>query len=594
MFAATNQFITNIDLLVLAAYVLVLCLVGWWAGKKEKVKSDDYFLAGRSLPWYVVGTSQVASNISAPEIVGAIGGAFLYGICIAVWSWGNIMSFSLLIWLFIPFLLASRVFTIPQFLEKRFNPSMRLFFAIVTILANVTTFLAAVLYIGGLTLREVMGMKVEASSFMGLSMDWNLLIGIIVIAFFSGIWAIYGGLRSVAWTDFLTLVFIIAGIIGISYFGLKSLSGDANSLLEGWNIMLERNEAQTGVWKEVVEQHAESVAGPGHTSYNRLSVVQPLTHKVIPWPQLILITFTISIWYNVINQFIIQRILGAKSQWDARMGMVLAGYLKIVLPFLIVVPGLILFATHPQLLKGEFSTLGPIADGAYLTLVKQYLPVGLVGLFLAALFGAIQSTVNSVLNSTSTIFTIDIVKEHIKPDISEKAQIRCGIISSAGFLLLAVVIAYGMFYFSDADIFVYVQSLYSFFAPPFAAVFLLGILWRRINGKGALWAVSLGFVLGIALKVCVGMGVFDNNFFPWLNSFLNQAAVNWAFCMLVCLVVSLMTEPPPAEKVADNLTINWRKLNIFDGVSGSKWYHNILLWWGIFVVIIIALVIRFW
>lgn len=429
---------------------------------------------------------------------------------------------------------------------------------------------------------------------MGLSMDWNLLLGIIVIAFLSGIWAIYGGLRSVAWTDFLTLIFIISGIIGISYFGLKSLSGDSQSIYEGWKVMLERNEAQTGMWKEVVAQHSESIAGPGHSTYDRLSVVQPFTHKVIPWPQLIFITFTISIWYNVINQFIIQRILGARSQWDARMGMVLAGYIKIILPFLIVVPGLILFAAHPELLKGEFSSLGKIADGAYLSLVKEYLPVGLVGLFLAALFGAIQSTVNSVLNSTSTIFTIDIVKQHINPEISEKAQIRYGIWSSASFLVLAVIIAYGMFYFSDADIFVYVQSLYSFFAPPFAAVFLLGILWRRINGTGALWAVSLGFILGILMKVFASMELFDEDFLPWMNSFLNQAAVNWIFCMLVCIAVSLMTARPDPVNVTDNLTINWKKLNIFEGISGKKWYHSILLWWVIFVVIVISLFTRFW
>ncbi len=195
----------TLDYVVIIGYFILLSGVGYGVGKKEKNISDDYFLAGRSLPWYVVGTSQVASNISSEQFVGVMGSAFVYGICAAVFSWGNIGSFSLLIWFFIPFLLASRVFTIPEFLEKRFSNSLRQFFAIVSIIANVVAFLAAVLYIGGIVVTEIVDFGIANTTLPFVDangaffeIEWNLLIAIVISGILSGVWAIYGGLRSVA------------------------------------------------------------------------------------------------------------------------------------------------------------------------------------------------------------------------------------------------------------------------------------------------------------------------------------------------------------------------------------------------------------
>ena len=559
------------DYLAFGIYFVALCFIGFWVGRKEKTSSTDYFLAGRSLPWYVVGGSFIASNISTEHFIGMIGAAFVYGICVSFSEWGNIFSFSLLIWFFIPFLMAAKVFTTPEFLEKRFNPLLRQFFAVVTVISNVVAFLAAVLYGGGLALHKLFG--------------WNLWFAIIVLGVVAGSWAIYGGLKSVAWTDFFTVIIMICGGMMVTILGLYMLSGDSHSIVEGFKVMIERNQAENGIWAEVVRKNAQHIVK--QDSYNRLAVFQPITHQTTPWPGIFIGILSVSIWYNVINQFMIQRVLGAKSMYDARMGIVLAGYIKILMPVIVVLPGLILFARFPEVMLLPWEQIRPEADKGYVTMLQMLVPAGLRGLFLAALFGAIQSTVNSVLNSTATIFTIDIYKRLIHPDADGKHMVRMGMWSSVVILVISIVLA-GFISRLEGSLFVYIQSLYAFFAPPFAAIFLLGILWRRINGQGATAAVILGFTVGILMKIYVQ--------FPghpaWLEPYTMQSIVNWSFCVAVCIAVSLATPKPAPEQVSDKLTFNWKKLNIFDEL-GAHWYSSVLLWWGLFAVIIVALMLLF-
>jgi SSS family solute:Na+ symporter len=561
-----------IDYVAFGSYFVVLCAIGLWTGRKEKTDADDYFLAGRTLPWYVVGSSFIASNISTEHFIGMIGAAFVYGICVAMSEWGNVLSFSVLIWLFIPFLLASRVFTTPEFMEKRFHPLLRQMFALLTIISNVVAFLAAVLYGGGLALQSLFG--------------WGLWFSIIALAVVAGSWAIYGGLRSVAWTDFFTVIVMIVGGLMVTILGLLMLSGEEHSLVAGWNVMIERNQSQIGIWKEVVAQNAQNCARVD--GYNRLSVIQPITHETNPWPALFLGLFSVSIWYNVINQFMIQRVLGAKNMYHARMGIVLAGYMKILMPVIVVVPGLILFAQFPEVMQRPWPEIRPEADKGYIHMLQTLIPVGMRGLFLAALFGAIQSTVNSVLNSTATVFTLDIYQRLWNRHATEKQLVRTGMISSVVILIISILIA-GFINRLGGSLFVYIQSLYAFFAPPFSAVFVLGVLWRRINGPGTVVAVILGFVLGIGMKLYVQ---FVPDHAAWLEPYSMQGIVNWAVCVAVCIAVSLLTPPPQPEQVADQLTFNWHRLNIFSDL-GEKWYTSVLTWWGLFVVLVLALTLLF-
>jgi SSS family solute:Na+ symporter len=560
-----------LDYAAFFAYLVVLSGIGWWAGRKEKLDADDYFLAGRTLPWYVVGGSFIASNISSEHFIGMVGAAMVYGICVAMAEWGNVLSFSLLIWIFIPFLLASRVFTAPEFMERRFHPVLRQFFAILTIITNVVVFLAAVLYGGALALQSLFG--------------WGLWTSIISLAVVAGSWAIYGGLRSVAWTDFFTVIVMILGGLMVTWLGLDMLSGESDSLLEGWRVMIERNQAHSGVWQEVVQRNAEHVAGT--TSYDRLSVIQPVTHATNPWPSLFLGLFSVSIWYNVINQFMIQRVLGARNSYHARMGIVFAGFMKVLMPAIVVVPGLILFAQYPEVLQLPWAEIRPEADQGYVRLIQTLVPTGLRGILLAALFGAIYDTVNAVLNSTATLITLDIYKRLLNPRASDKHLVRFGMASSVVVLTISIIMA-GAIGQLGGSLFIYVQSLYAFFAPPFGAVFLLGVLWRRINSPGAIAAVFAGFVFGIAMKLYI-------NYFAhpaWIEPYAIQGILNWAFCVVLCTVVSLLTPPPRPEQVSDQLTINWRRLNIFEDL-GNRWYTSVVFWWALFVLMVLALVVVF-
>jgi solute:Na+ symporter, SSS family len=254
------------DYVVFISYFIALMALGLWVGRKKKADAEDYFLAGRSLPWYIVGASFIGANISSEHFIGMIGAAYVFGICVAMSEWGNIWVFSLLIWFFIPFLLASRIVTMPEFLERRYGPVIRQFFAIMTLISNVVAFLAAVLYGGGIALQALFG--------------WNLWVSVIVRGRVAGLWAIYGGLKTVAYTEFMMVVVMLLGGLLVTVLGLLALSGDAHSMLAGWHKMVAANKATAGIWKEAVARNAQAIAHADH--YNRLSVVQPITHLIAP------------------------------------------------------------------------------------------------------------------------------------------------------------------------------------------------------------------------------------------------------------------------------------------------------------------------
>lgn len=571
--------LSPLDCATFALYLIALSAIGWWAGRKQAATSSGYFLANRSLPWYVVGSSFIAANISTEHFIGMVGAAVIYGICVATPEWSSVIAFTFLIWIFIPFLMSARVFTAPEFLERRFSPTLRLFFAIVTVIVNIFGFLAPVLYGGGLALDRVLGFggiweRATAGTTLSSYQNGGLCLAIVVIALVAGLWAILGGLRSVAWMDVLTIVVKLGGGLLVTWFGLKLLSGPTDSVWQGFIVMIERNKAQAGAWHDAVE-HVRQHILPGYATYNRLSVIQPLTHETTPWSHWVLSFFYIGLWYTVINQFMIQRVLAARSLYDARMGIVFAGYLKLLLPFVVVVPGLIFFALHPEvLLHGSLGEIRPEADRTYINMIRDLIPVGFKGLLLAALFGAIQSTVSAVINSTSTIITLDIYKRFINPALSDAGSVRLGRWAAAVTLFVAIGSA---FYISamKASLFVYIQELYTFFAPPFSAVFLLGTLWRRVNGTSATTTVFAGFAFGIVVKLAVSYGLTP----AWLSPYANQGILNWALCMILGVVLSLVTAPPRAEQVTDDLTMNWRRMNLGGGL-GDKWYKSVTLWWA--------------
>ena len=561
------------DFIAIALFFVILSVIGYMAGRGEQANAEEYFLAGKKLPWYVVGASFIASNISSDQFIGMVGAAMVYGVCVSLYEWANVATFALLIWFFVPFLLSSKVFTTPEYLEKRFSPTVRTIFAVVTIISNVVAFLAAVLYGGGLALHELFG--------------WDLWPSIIGLGIVSGIWAVYGGLSSVAWTDLFTVVVMLVGGVAVTILGLQALAPEGGGVVEGFGVMIERNEATSGVWKEAVETNTQNLAGTD--SYNRLSVIQPASHPLTPTFGMIGLLLSVSLWYNVLNQFMIQRVLGAKNMYHARMGIVFAGWLKVIIPVITIVPGMVLFAMKPELLMlDSWSDVKPAADKGYVKLIHDLVPAGLRGLFLAAIFGAIQSTVNSVLNSTSTIITFDLYRRHWRPKCSDKDLVFVGVVSSV--VVLAVAIVIGRFIGDfGGGLFEYVISLYVLFAPPFAAVFLLGILWRRVTAPAALSTVIVGMVAGIGMKLFLTSGA---DYPLWMASFPNQASILYLICIGTCVGVTLMTRPPRPEQVTDQLCMNWKRMNIFSDL-GDRWYKSVVFWWLAYSVVIGLLMMYF-
>jgi SSS family solute:Na+ symporter len=599
MFLSSNPFgmlaviftMSPWDYVAFFGYFAGLCVIGYFAGRKKDKTPADYFLAGRSLSWYVVGSSYVAANISTEHFIGLIGAAVIYGICVATGEWSTVIAFSFLIWVFIPYLLTSKVYTAPEFLEKRFNKSMRFIFASVTLLVNVVAFMGPVIYGGSLVLVELFGV--------------DAITAVIVIGITSGIWAIWGGLKSIAFMDVLTIIVMVGGGLSVTYLGLIHL-GEGQGLIAGVSKMLSVNRGEepwAAQWIGESVPHILQGAKPGD-GYERLLVLQPLNHYSNPYTHWVFSFFYIGLWYTVINQHMIQKVLAAKDIYHARMGMVFASFLKLLLPFIVVIPGLIYFAMKPGFLTaGSFSDQSDAANATYVLMIKQLVPSFLTGVLLAALFGAIQSTVCSVLNSTSTIFTIDFYKMYFRKAATQREEVLVGQIAGAIILTLSIGVGVLLATVTKVNLFIWIQALYVFFAPPFSATFLLGTLWRQVSGRDALIASFVSFAFAFALKALE----FKNELLGWANlpdwvslpswliPFANQGMACWAVCILVCAVSALLTAPPANENVSDQLVFNWRNLRHSGGLraAGGQWYTSVTLWWSISLLMMFGFVFLF-
>tara|TARA_B110000971_G_scaffold135296_1_gene138315 strand:+ start:150 stop:1859 length:1710 start_codon:yes stop_codon:yes gene_type:complete len=556
------MLLNSLDYFIFITFIIILSTVGFLSGRGEQKNSEDYFLAGRKLPWYVIGGSYITANISTEQLIGMAGATLIFGVSTALWEWINAFTFLFLIFLFIPFLTASKIVTIPQFLERRYSPSIRYIFAVFTVAANIVIFMAATLYTGGLAL----------SAFTG----WNLVFCIVATGILSGIWAIYGGLASVAWTGFFTAFVMFFGMAIVTSLGLMHVT-DTGNIGDGFFKVLELNRGDEGLWQQALVNVQNNLNIDG--DYNRLSVIQAPAHPQTPWTGLLFTVVSVSIWYNVLNQFIVQRILGAKDMWHARMGIVSAGFVKLILPYITVLPGLILFALHPELLLGDWNEVQIVADKSLITLAAEVLPVGLVGFLLAALFGAIQSTVSAVVNSTSTVLTFDLYKALINREASDVKLVRFGVMASVVTVILGILMALGVI-FVGGGIFQYVQTLNAFIAPPFAALFLLGLLWRGANAMGAMCCVMGGFFVGVMLKIlCAYAGMPD-----WSYSFMNQAGIIWLASVFFCIVGSKFGKANKSHEEISDILVFENPKTLLSGL-GTKWYNSVLLWSAVFFVL---------
>lgn len=533
-------------------YFLVIFLIGFIAGKRKKETADDYFLSGRRLPWYAIGLSMIASNVSTEHFIGVVGAAYLYGYSPANWDFSSIIPLSIFVFFFLPFYFRSKLYTIPQFLEKRYNHHTRSIFALLTILHSVIVILAGALYAGGLIFQDLFSPEGVAATKAGM-ISSSLIWGIVIIAVTTGAYCIYGGLDSVVWTDvFQVIILIIAGLM-VTFIALNRAGG----------------------WDQVVAINAAA-------NEARLHLIKPMNDPLAPWTGVATIWLTLGIWFNCANQFYIQQSFGARSEWDARMGIVLTGFLKALMPLIFVVPGVIAFALYGPGLQ---------QDKVFMHMLQDLLSPGFQAIVLTGLAAAIMSTISSILNSSSTIFTIDIYQRHINPAADQRGLVKVGRITVAVVLLVAMVCAPFILLFGKG-LFVYIQDMASFFAPPISVIFLSAILWKQAMAKAANWTLVLGILFGIMLRLS---GTYmSGEVAEFLNPFLNRALLNWIFSFVLMVVVSLSSyRSLPAEVEQD---IIWKSSYARLPPEERKRYggfRNFYIWW-ILVVLLRVVIYFFW
>lgn len=531
-----------IDLAVFAAYMLLTVVLGFWVARKGRRTAQGYFLGNKTIPWFVIGASMVAADISSEQFISNVGGAYKHGIVLATGDWNAWIIYSLLILVFLPYYVRTGLYTMPEFLERRYNPACRYIFALASIAGFVAAINAGALYSGGIMLDSFFGD--DLSRLLPQIVLWGrpvspVVLYIIFFAVTTGLYTIYGGLKSAAWTDFMQIIILLVAGVLVPILALRH-AGD----LSGF-----------------IREHPE-----------HFQVFKPPTHPVFPFTGLFTGFLSVGIWYSCTSQHMVQRILAAKNEWHARVGVVCAGFLHIILPFFFIVPGIVALKMFPDLTR---------PDQAYLMLVKELIPTGLKGLLLAGMAAALMGHVATVLNSAATIVTIDLYKRLTKREVSDAQQVRFGRWSGVAVLVASIWIAITFTNNPDRPLFEKIQTVFFYIAPPFAVVFTLGILWKRANATAAVVTIVSGFILTWALTQFELLGRY--------NTYNHRALAAWMFCMSVMAVVSLCTAPPPKEKTEG---IIWNKSYLSlppDEQKEYRGYKDWRIWWGLFVGIVLAI-----
>ncbi len=485
-----------VDIIVFFSYCLLIIGIGLFVSRRKKGElqtSKDYFLANKSLPWWAIGSSLIASNISAEQFIGMSGSGFAIGLGIATYEWMAAATLLVVAKFFLPIFIKKDIYTMPQFLEVRFDTRVRTSLAIFWILLYVFVNLTSVLYLSALALKVIMGV--------------DLIYGIIALAVFSAVYSIYGGLKAVAWTDVVQVVFLIGGGLVTTYLAVTAVGG-GNGLFAGFARLYEE-----------APQKFDMILSQDHPSYKFLPGISVLVGGM----------WIANLNYWGCNQYIIQRALAAKSLKEAQRGLSFAAYLKILLPLIIVIPGIAAFVLDADLNK---------SDDAYPWLLNNFVPVGLKGLAFAALIAAAVSSLSSMINSTSTIFTLDLYKNYFNKDASEKNLVTTGRIVSAIALFIAVLVAPQLASLDQA--FQFIQDYTGYISPAIVAIFLFGLFWKKATANAALGAAIVAIPVSLALSY----------FFPEMP-FLDRMGAAFLVLSVVIIGISLYEGKGDSEKAIE-------------------------------------------
>jgi SSS family solute:Na+ symporter len=535
-----------IDWILVGLYFSVILGLAWWAIKKRQDTSTDYFLAGRHLGWFIVGASIFASNIGSEHLVGLAGTGATDGVAMAHYE---LHAWCLLVlgWVMVPFYMRSKVFTMPEFLERRYSPTARTVLSVISLVAYVLTKIAVGIFAGGV----VFSVLLPEINFMGMDSFW---LGSIIVIVVTGIYTILGGLRAVAYTEALQTVVLIVGSALVTFFGLQALGG--------WSELRALVDPEMfNLWKPLVPEGIEGTWAP----VKETGRMAWYFNDNYPWVGMLFCAPILGLWYWCTDQYIVQRALGAPNETEARRGSIAAAFLKLTPVFLFIIPGIICFALassglNPELQRQLIGPDGEIirdkAQSAFPLLVAHVLPVGVRGIVVAGLLAALMSSLAGVFNASSTLFTMDFY-QRLRPGVSQHQLVWIGRVATA--VMVMIGLAWIPVIKGGKGLYDYLQGVQAYLGPPIFVVFFFGVFFKRLNAKGALAALVTGFAMGLfrlvidtLVKMVPGFTYEHGSFFWIINNVFFQyySLLIFLVSATVMVAVSYMSEKPSYEKIS--------------------------------------------
>jgi len=552
-----HSTLTGIDWLAIAAYFGVLLGVAWWVVRKNKDTAADYFLAGRNLGWWVIGASIFASNIGSEHIVGLAGSGAKDGVALAHYEL-HAWCLLVLAWVFVPFYMRSMVFTMPEFLEKRFSIQSRYVLSIVSLVTFVVSKIAVGIFAGGVVFATLLPE-------LHIGTVDSCWIGSIAVIILTGLYTMIGGMRAVAYTDAVQVVVLIGGSALLTFYGLSTLGG-GEGIFHGWSELRRYCGSEMfNLWKPIVPAGQIATWSPIIERDAAGAIVKQAWYfnGNFPWLGMAICAPVIGLWYWCTDQYIVQRALGAPNQKVAREGSIFAAFLKLFPVYLFIIPGLICYALVksgkvPGLTEA-FAADPNASQGAFPLMVQHLLPAGLRGIVVAGLLSALMGSLAGVFNACSTLFTVDIY-EKLRPKATQSEIVRMGRIATG--VMVVIAMAWIPVVKGAEGLYSYLQSIQGYLAPPIFVVFFFGVFWKRLNAKGCLWSMVIGFVVGLfrmLVDTPITLGTFksyNEGSFLWIINNINFQYFSILITLIsavVMVVVSYMT-PPPDEAQIKGLT----------------------------------------
>lgn len=532
----------TLDWIIIIGYFAIILGIAWWVIRQKQNTSTEYFLAGRHLGWFIVGASIFASNIGSEHLVGLAGSGATDGVAMAHYEL-HAWCLLVLAWVMVPFYMRTKVFTTPEFLEKRYSPTARTILSAISLVAYVLTKIAVGIFAGGI----VFSVLLPEVNFMGMDSFW---VGSILVIVLTGIYTILGGLRAVAYTEALQTIILVFGSILVAVFGLKALGGWGELRAIAGSEMF-------NLWKPLVPQGVEGTWAPvlekGRMAW--------YFNDNYPWIGMLFCAPIIGLWYWTTDQYIVQRALGAPNEREARRGAIAAGFFKLLPVLIFIIPGMIAYALAvsgkiPPLQSAMIGADGTVirdnAQKAFPLLVAYVMPVGIRGIVVAGLLAALMSSLAGVFNASATLFTIDFYSR-IKKNVDEKRLVWIGRVATSVMVLIGLlwipVIRGGK------GLYDYLQGVQSYLAPPIFVVFFLGVFWKRMNAKGCIAALITGFSLGLfRLIVDTPVKLFNVQYTPgsflWVVNHIYFQYYSLALTIVTVLVMILVSYATPEPDYA--------------------------------------------